>query len=206
MNAPSTREQIVDAADALFYQRGFEPTSLADIAGVVGIARGNLTYHFKAKDEILAAVIDRRFAQTAAMLAAWEAEGDHPAARILSFIQILIANRAKIMRHGCPVGTLCNELAKLDHAAQSDAAGLFTLFADWLERQFIQLGHTGRARELALHLLARSQGVAALASALRDESFIRQEVALMTAWLDGLTPAQNRREGTDAHYHPTLHG
>lgn len=206
MNAPSTREQIVDAADALFYQRGFEPTSLADIAGVVGIARGNLTYHFKAKDEILTAVIDRRFAQTAAMLAAWEAEGDHPAARILSFIQILIANRAKIMRHGCPVGTLCNELAKLDHAAQSDAAGLFTLFADWLERQFIQLGHPDKARELALHLLSRSQGVAALASALRDESFIRQEVALMTAWLDGLTPAQNRRGGTDAHYLPALHG
>ncbi|MDG5494649.1 TetR/AcrR family transcriptional regulator [Niveispirillum sp. BGYR6] len=189
MNETSTRDQIVTAADMLFYQRGFEPTSLADIAGAVGIARGNLTYHFKAKDELLAAVIDRRLANTAAMLTAWEEAGDHPTDRILSFIHILIMNRAKIMQHGCPVGTLCNELAKLDHAAQTDAARLFTLFADWLERQFIQLGQGERARERALHLLARSQGVATLATALRDEDFIRQEVALMTEWLAGLTPA-----------------
>jgi len=189
MNETSTRDQIVTIADMLFYQRGFEPTSLADIAGAVGIARGNLTYHFKAKDELLAAVIDRRLANTAAMLAAWEEAGEHPTARILSFIHILIMNRAKIMQHGCPVGTLCNELAKLDHAAQANAARLFTLFADWLERQFIQLGQGGRAREWALHLLARSQGVATLATALRDEGFIRQEVALMAEWLAGLTPA-----------------
>ncbi len=188
MVEPSTRDQIITAADALFYQHGFEPTSLADIAGAVGIARGNLTYHFKAKDELLAAVIDRRLTNTAAMLAAWEEAGDHPAARILSFIHILIMNRAKIMQHGCPVGTLCNELAKLDHAAQADAARLFTLFADWLERQFILLGQGDRSREQALHLLARSQGVATLATALRDDGFIRQEVALMTQWLAERTP------------------
>ncbi|KPF81838.1 transcriptional regulator [alpha proteobacterium AAP38] len=187
MAVPDTSAQIVEAADALFYQRGFDHTSLADIAAAVGIARGNLTYHFKAKDEILAAVIDRRLANTQAMLDAWEGAGDGPAARITSFIHILIANQAKIMAHGCPVGTLSNELAKLDHAALPDAARIFTLFRSWLARQFTLLGHDGaRADELALHLLGRSQGVATLATAFKDETFIQREVAAMRDWLSTL--------------------
>ncbi|AUN28974.1 TetR/AcrR family transcriptional regulator [Niveispirillum cyanobacteriorum] len=184
---PDTRTQIVEAADTLFYQRGFDHTSLADIAAAVGIARGNLTYHFKAKDQILAAVIDRRLANTQAMLDAWEEAADGPAARITSFIHILIINQAKIMAHGCPVGTLSNELAKLDHAALPDAARIFTLFRSWLARQFTLLGHNdARADELALHLLGRSQGVATLATAFKDEDFIRREVAAMRDWLSTL--------------------
>jgi TetR/AcrR family transcriptional regulator, transcriptional repressor for nem operon len=34
-----------------------------------------------------------------------------------------------------------------------------------------------------MHLLARSQGVATLASAFRDEKFMRHEVRLMHEWL-----------------------
>lgn len=55
--ATTTRHQIVEAADRLFYERGFEATSFADIAAVVGLSRGNFYYHFRTKDEILEAVI-----------------------------------------------------------------------------------------------------------------------------------------------------
>lgn len=188
INEATTRTKIVEAADTLFYQRGFDHTSLADIAAAVGIARGNLTYHFKTKDEILAAVIDRRLASTQAMLDVWEADADGPAARITRFIHILITNQAKIMAHGCPVGTLSNELAKLDHAALPDAARLFTLFRTWLARQFTALGQGARADELALHLLGRSQGVATLATAFKDDAFIQREVAAMRDWLALLDP------------------
>ena len=44
---PSTRQDIVEKADLLFYQHGFENTSFADIADAVGISRGNFYYHFK---------------------------------------------------------------------------------------------------------------------------------------------------------------
>ena len=57
MDARGTREHIVRAADELFYKQGFEHTSFADVAHAVGISRGNFYYHFKTKDEILAAVI-----------------------------------------------------------------------------------------------------------------------------------------------------
>ena len=189
MGARKTREHIVDAADRLFYERGFEATSFADIAKEVGLSRGNFYYHFKTKDEILAAVIAQRLTSTRTMLEAWGQDSASPEERIRSFVHILIANRAKIMVHGCPVGTLCNELAKLDHVAKDDAVRLFSLFRDWLAGQFAALGCEADADGLALHVLMRSQGVAALATAFRDEDFIRREVADMEAWLQAQCPA-----------------
>ena len=184
MTEKTTREHIVEAADRLFYRQGYEHTSFSDIADAVRISRGNFYYHFKSKDEILDAVIDARLAETRKMLARWESEGSRPADRIRSFIHILIANRGDIKRYGCPVGTLCAELAKLDHASQAEANKLFTLFRTWLRRQFTLLGRERDADALAMHLLARSQGVATLANAFRDEKFIRREVDQMCDWLD----------------------
>ena len=41
MRDGTTREQIVAAADRLFYQQGFEHTSFSHIADAVRISRGN---------------------------------------------------------------------------------------------------------------------------------------------------------------------
>jgi len=200
MTHKTTRDQIVEAADQLFYRQGFEHTSFADIADAVKISRGNFYYHFKSKDEILDAAIERRLADTRAMLDRWELEGAGPAERIRSFINILVANRRDIERYGCPVGTLCTELAKLAHPARGEANALFTLFRVWLRRQFALLGRKADADLLAMHVLARSQGVATLAAALRDERFIDQEVLQMHEWLQQLCsenakskPARRRR-------------
>jgi TetR/AcrR family transcriptional repressor of nem operon len=181
--AAETRSQIVAAADGLFYRQGFAHTSFADIAAAVDLSRGNFYYHFKTKDEILDAVIAARLEGTQMMLDRWERDGDSPQARIRSFIHILIANRTDIKRYGCPVGTLSTELAKLGHAAQGEANQIFTLFRLWLRRQFAALGRKADADALALHLLARSQGIATLANAYHDEAFIRREVAMLEDWL-----------------------
>ena len=184
MSGNATRQHIVEAADRLFYQQGFSATSFADIASAVKLSRGNFYYHFKTKDEILDAVIGLREEKTRRMLADWEAEGGTPIERIRCFIRILIMNRADIMLYGCPVGTLSNELAKLDSIARHKAGELFGLYRDWLEGQFEALGRVSDADGLAMHLLMRSQGVATLANAFRDESYIGHEVDDMCTWLD----------------------
>ncbi|MEX0304120.1 MAG: TetR/AcrR family transcriptional regulator [Leisingera sp.] len=189
MHQPATKDRIAEAADQLFYERGFEATSFADIAAAVGISRGNFYYHFKSKDEILEAVITRRLGNTRAMLQDWQAQGGTPVERITCFIRILIANQAKITLFGCPVGTLVSELAKLDHGAQGQANAIFTLFRDWLCRQFQELGCGTRSDALAMHLLARSQGAASLAQAFKDPEFINSEVQQMQDWLAAQVPA-----------------
>jgi len=63
MAAPKggTRERILDAAETLFAERGFDATSIRDIANRAGDTIGTLSYHFKSKDRLLVEVVQRRF-------------------------------------------------------------------------------------------------------------------------------------------------
>lgn len=57
--AEERKKEILDVAEELFTAKGYESTSTTDILERVGIARGTLYYHFKSKEEILDALIDR---------------------------------------------------------------------------------------------------------------------------------------------------
>ena len=57
--AEERKKEILDIAEELFIAKGYEETSTTDILERVGIARGTLYYHFKSKEEILDALIDR---------------------------------------------------------------------------------------------------------------------------------------------------
>ena len=53
------KNEILDVADELFGKKGFDGTSTNDILEKVGIARGTLYHHFKSKEEIMDALIER---------------------------------------------------------------------------------------------------------------------------------------------------
>lgn len=184
MSQSDTRQRIIEVADQLFYEHGYEHTSFARVADEIGISRGNFYYHFQSKDDILEAVIERRLRITSDMLEQWTTEGITPIDRLKSFVRILAVNNVNIRRYGCPVGTLSTELSKLSHPAQPQAKSLFLLFRSWLRKQFKELGLGASADSLAMHLLALSQGVATIANAFHDKAFIDREVRRIEQWLD----------------------
>lgn len=57
--AEERKNEILDVAGRLFGEKGYAATSTNDILKEIGIARGTLYYHFKSKEEILDALIDR---------------------------------------------------------------------------------------------------------------------------------------------------
>lgn len=57
--AEERRNEILDAADELFGQKGFDGTSTNDILEKVGIARGTLYHHFKSKKDLIDVLIER---------------------------------------------------------------------------------------------------------------------------------------------------
>lgn len=54
----TTRQRILDASRQLFNEKGYSGTTLAEIAAAVGIAEGNLWYHFRTKGELVRALRD----------------------------------------------------------------------------------------------------------------------------------------------------
>src|SRR5438445_1104567 len=53
------REQIIEAAVAVIAEQGLQNLSLSEIEKKAGMSRGQLTYYFPAKEDILLAVFDR---------------------------------------------------------------------------------------------------------------------------------------------------
>jgi TetR/AcrR family acrAB operon transcriptional repressor len=54
-----SRRRILDAAEELFAERGFDRTSFVDIARRSGISRGSIPWHFKNKNGLVMAVVER---------------------------------------------------------------------------------------------------------------------------------------------------
>jgi len=70
------KEEILDVATRHFAERGYEGTSMNDVAEAVGVRKASLFYHFETKEALYEAVIDRLIATIATPLgAAYEAEG-----------------------------------------------------------------------------------------------------------------------------------
>ncbi len=62
-DAEERRNEILDVAEKMFLEKGYENTSTVDIVTAINIAKGTLYYHFKTKNEIMNAIIERRVAQ-----------------------------------------------------------------------------------------------------------------------------------------------
>src|SRR5882724_1371308 len=58
--AAATKARILDAAEALFMEHGFEATSLRQITATAGVNLAAVNYHFGSKEELFQAVLTRR--------------------------------------------------------------------------------------------------------------------------------------------------
>ena len=58
-SAEERKNEILDVAEQLFAEKGFDNASTNDIIKRIGIARGTLYHHFKSKEEILDAIVNR---------------------------------------------------------------------------------------------------------------------------------------------------
>jgi len=71
-----TRNRIIDAAARAFSERGFRAASTRDIAARAGVNQGLITYHFRGKEKLWKAALDRIFGELAGALRELEGIGD----------------------------------------------------------------------------------------------------------------------------------
>ena len=70
-NPAATRARIYAAAYALFYRKGFQRTSLDDIAAKAGVTKRTLYYHVRSKDDLAGAMLAHQHGFVLAEMARW---------------------------------------------------------------------------------------------------------------------------------------
>ena len=82
-----SRERILDAANEIASERGYEGTSIGLVSKKCGLPASSIYWHFKDKDDLLAAVIDRSFET---WLRVWELPSDgEPRERVIGLARQL---------------------------------------------------------------------------------------------------------------------
>jgi len=180
------RERLLKSANTLFYKQGFHPTTLADIARDANVPLGNVYYYFKTKDDIGQAVVVERHQGMKEQMARWEAMDD-PQQRLLAFLEMPLAMSEAVAEHGCPVGSLCQELKKdpASPALTDMADALLQDQLEWVTAQFRAMGQA-QAYAMGLRFIASLQGASLIANATHDTQVLIDMADQLRSWVAGL--------------------
>jgi TetR/AcrR family transcriptional regulator, transcriptional repressor for nem operon len=178
-----TRDQILDTATRLIHLRGYHGTSLDDVLSGSGVGKGNFYYHFKSKEELAYAIIDRVvdafiartlepiFADTAA----------DPIMQIHAFLdRVVDTHRQRNCVGGCPLGNLASELSDVHEGFRRRLAGIFTEWHGRLTEALERGQARGRVRQNcapadgAQFLVASLEGAILLAKVTKDISVMEK--------------------------------
>lgn len=103
-SAADTRQRLIEVAVDLFTRHSFAGTSLQMIADEMGFTKAAIYYHFRTREELLAAVVEPIFEQLSAIITAAESErsaaarADH---MLLGYAELAVANRALVSVLAC---------------------------------------------------------------------------------------------------------
>jgi TetR/AcrR family transcriptional regulator, transcriptional repressor for nem operon len=184
MNA-DTRSRIVMTALDLFWEKGFQSTSIADILSRSQVHSGSLYHFFPGKLDVLAAVLEayRDGIEEWLLKPAWSGVDD-PIERIFA---LLAGYRLQLVTtdctYGCPIGSLALELHEPDPRIRDLLSANFANWTAAIERCLIEAGARLPAaldrRRLAEFTLTVMEGAIMQARTYREiESFDRNIAVL----------------------------
>lgn len=171
----SKRDDLVDTALRLFYTQGFNATGIDKILAESGVAKMTMYKHFKSKDELILAALERRDEDFRAWLTTEMEKASGPRAKLFAMFDALedwFNGRAfkGLGFAGCAFINASSEFSNLDHPAHQIAASHKKRILEYLED------------------LCREAG-APDAPALAEQLALLKEGAIVTAQVRGLTSA-----------------
>jgi TetR/AcrR family transcriptional regulator, transcriptional repressor for nem operon len=194
MDRGEKRNKLINAADELFHQKGFEHTSIADIAAVAEVPIGNVYYYFKTRGDLVKAVTEFRLQFIRAKRKEWE-DLPTPRARLMAYLESFENRVEEFTNHGCPVGGLCIEANKVGGDIALNASAVFRESLQWIYTQFRAMGISeSRAQAHAAQILSGRQGSVLLSNTFKDSKYIRLETARLKKWLQDISSNKERKK------------
>jgi TetR/AcrR family transcriptional repressor of nem operon len=130
---PPTRDRLLDAAQEGIDRNGFAATSIERIIAGAGVTKGTFFYHFKTKNDLARALIDRFAAADREVLIGGmsraENLSDDPLQQLLIFVGLMIevAQELDETPHpGCLIATYCFEGGLFDEDTKAVIADAIT--------------------------------------------------------------------------------
>lgn len=124
----SKREEIVQLADTLIRQKGYNAFSFYEISNKVGIKTASVHYHFPAKSDLGIAVIDQHIQNLNGLIESQKKKS--PTEKLNKFFSIYsnIQKENKV----CLVGSLATDFNTLDSKVQDKLKGFSELMLNWV--------------------------------------------------------------------------
>ena len=152
----SARGKLLQTAAHLFRSKGYERTTVRDLAGAVGIQSGSIFHHFKSKDEILRSVMEETIRYNTALMQASLAEASDLRGRVLALIR-----------------------CELQSIMGGSGEAMAVLVYEWRS-----LSEDGQAKVLALRDIYEELWLQVLGEA-KDAGFIRGDVFITRRFMTG---------------------
>jgi AcrR family transcriptional regulator len=167
---PESRTRLLQAAERLFSERGFDATSTKSVAEQADVPAGLLFYYFPTKAVLLAAVMERNNLAVSLHKALREPSEGESAEQVL--LEALTSMLIFIEKNHCWAVLFFREL--LADRDGSEALRLqriqgLKFFADWLKRNIGNPKNKFNHASVAAHILGASLMVAALVDRPKDK-------------------------------------
>jgi TetR/AcrR family transcriptional regulator, transcriptional repressor for nem operon len=183
-DAAGTAEQILDAAERLVQERGFNGFSYADIAAELGVTKAALHYHYASKADLGDALIDRYAERFFAALASVDDDDNTDAVDKLRAYAKLYTDVFRDDRM-CLCGMLAADYATLPDPMRDRVVRFFDDNEVWLTRVLEEgrdkgtIRFEGSARPVARTLIGGLEGAMLVARPYHDVKRFRDAAELL---------------------------
>lgn len=106
------RDRIIDTASVLFHQQGYNSTGINQIISDAKVAKASFYQHFKSKDDLCVAFLNKRHDYWNAQLAEYCATASTVKDRILKAFDFIVYMNEKESFRGCSFLNILSEISK----------------------------------------------------------------------------------------------
>jgi AcrR family transcriptional regulator len=198
VNADQTRERIVTAAARLFYNEGIRAASVDAIAAQAGVTKKTLYYHFRSKDELIAAYLESRDQPTLDLYTRWFDATQGTAADKLRGVFAQFAKSTDTPKwKGCGFLRTIAELANTPgHPALKAGAAHKKRFEAWLDEVLTREG-VNDAAIAARRIVILLDGAATVMLIHRDPAYVLAAGEIAASLVEPVRkPGRSSRQGS----------
>jgi len=187
---PGTATRVLDVAEALVQQRGYNGFSYADVAAELQITTASLHYHFAGKAELGSALIRRYSERFAAALTSIDEEHLGAGEKLRQFARIY----ADVLQNGrmCLCGMLAADYETLPQPMRDAVVAFFDENEAWVAnvleagRRDGGLAFSGEALDTARTLIAGLEGIMLVTRPYADVARFERAASQLLTTLAGV--------------------